>query len=84
MKYLKIENLIKGILFTIAGFTMIGLAIYGWWNDQLTDGQAATAMAMGVLFSMMRTKLDDIVVAFFKKFFGLEIGQKNKVDADPK
>lgn len=78
MKYFKIENFVKGIFLSILGLAVMTLAVYGWWTDQLTNIEAGAVLCIGFALAFMRTKLDDLVTAFFRKFFGIESKKKEE------
>lgn len=66
----KIENIVKGILLTIFGFVVMAMSVYGWWEDMLTNFEALVVLCVGFALAFMRTKLDDLVTAFFQKLLG--------------
>lgn len=63
-----IENFIKGPVMTLFGLALMVLAAYGWWVDYLTDAEASGLGVIGFALCFLKTKLDDLVTEWLKKF----------------
>lgn len=72
----KLENIIKGIFLSLLGLAVMTLAVIGWWQEMITNLEAGAVLCIGFALAFMRSKLDDLVSAFFKKFFGIEPKEK--------
>lgn len=67
----KIENIVKGIILSLLGLGVMTMSVIGWWTEDLNNLEAGGGLCIGFALAFMRTKLDDLVTAFFKKFFGV-------------
>lgn len=66
---MNVENIVKGWFTTLLGIAIMVIAVYSWYNDQLTDLQALGAGIVG--FSMMWMR--DIISLKLEEFFSVII-----------
>lgn len=66
---MNVENIVKGWFTTLLGIAIMVIAVYSWYNDQLTDLQALGAGIVG--FSMMWMR--DIISRKLEEFFSVII-----------
>lgn len=66
---MNVENIVKGWFTTLLGIAIMVIAVYSWYNDQLTDLQALSAGIVG--FSMMWMR--DIISRKLEEFFSVII-----------
>jgi TRAP-type uncharacterized transport system fused permease subunit len=66
------ENIIKSWFTTILGCIAMGLSLFGWWFDQLTDWQGVALFIIGFALLFMRDKIsgmiEQVIAAAINKF----------------
>lgn len=60
------ENTIKGLFTTVIGMVLMVLAVYGWWEDHVSDTQAIVIGVAGFALMFLRVKLEDTILDAIK------------------
>jgi len=66
------DGILKGIVTSVLGLVIMGLAVYGWiWGDWfISDNQAMVFGGIGFALLFIREKLADLIIDFIKSKIG--------------